>query len=64
MRATTAAAGGLAVAAAPPPWQHGRYARAGYLPTSRRFSMLGKTLAPGQSLPARPHLELGDLDFL
>ncbi len=64
VRATTAAAGGLAVAAAPPPWEHGRYARTGYLPTSRRFSMLGKALAPGQSLPARPHLELGDLDFL
>jgi predicted N-acetyltransferase YhbS len=64
VRDATAAAGGFVVVAAPPPWQRSRYARAGYLPTRRRFSMLGKSLHPDQPVPAHPHLELGDLDFL
>ncbi len=35
--------------------------------TSRRtgrFTLLGKSLQPGQAVPAQPHFELGDLDFL
>jgi predicted N-acetyltransferase YhbS len=47
--------------AAPPPWERGRYAYAGYFPTPKRFTLLGKSL--GHPLPDRPHLELGDLDF-
>jgi len=54
---------GRALVAAPPPWQHRRYLRAGYVPTHRTFTVLGKTLDPSLSLPARPHFELGDLDF-
>jgi hypothetical protein len=50
--------------AAPPPWLRRRYLRAGYLPTHRSFTVLGKTLDPGLPLPAAPHFELGDLDFL
>jgi GNAT superfamily N-acetyltransferase len=49
--------------AAPPPWERSRYLRAGFLPTPRTFTLLGKSL-DGTPLPARPHLELGDLDFL
>jgi GNAT superfamily N-acetyltransferase len=58
------AAGGNALIAAPPPWLRSRYARAGYLPTHRRFTLLGKSLDPGLAVPASPHFELGDLDFL
>jgi GNAT superfamily N-acetyltransferase len=58
-----AAARGVAVLAAPPPAQHGRYLRAGFLPTPKTFTLLGKSL-DGSPLPERPHLELGDLDFL
>ena len=50
--------------AAPPPWLTGRYLRAGYLPTHRRFTVLGKSLDPALPLPGNPHFELGDLDFL
>jgi GNAT superfamily N-acetyltransferase len=64
LRDANAAAGGVAVVAAPPHWQRGRYARAGYIPTTRTFMVLGKPLHPRQALPVRPHLELGDLDFL
>jgi len=49
--------------AAPPPWERRRYALAGYVPTPRTFAVLGKSLHPAQPLPARPHFELGDLDF-
>jgi GNAT superfamily N-acetyltransferase len=59
-----AAARAPALIAAPPPWQRRRYLLAGYVPTPRRFTVLGKALAPGQAVPARPHFELGDLDFL
>ncbi|HUK43874.1 MAG TPA: GNAT family N-acetyltransferase [Gaiellaceae bacterium] len=59
-----AVADGPALLAAPPPGQRGRYLRAGYLPTHRTFTVLGKRLDPAVALPARPHFELGDLDFL
>jgi GNAT superfamily N-acetyltransferase len=55
---------GRALVAAPPPWARGSYLRAGYLPTHRKLTVLGKALDPGLALPARPHFELGDLDFL
>jgi GNAT superfamily N-acetyltransferase len=53
---------GLALVALPPPSEHGRYLRAGFVPTPRTFTLLGKSL-DGTPLPARPRLELGDLDF-
>jgi GNAT superfamily N-acetyltransferase len=59
-----AIAGGPALLAAPPPELQGRYLRAGYVPTHRTFTVLGKPLDPAVALPARPHFELGDLDFL
>jgi GNAT superfamily N-acetyltransferase len=59
-----AAARGPALIAAPPPWQTRRYALAGYMPTPRTFTVLGKALAPSQAVPSRPHFELGDLDFI
>jgi hypothetical protein len=59
--AAAASVGGAALVAAPPPWERGRYLRAGYLPSPKSFTLLGKSL--GGPLPARPHLELGDLDF-
>ena len=58
-----AAARGVAVLAVPPPAQHGRYLRAGFVPTPKTFTLLGKSL-DGSPLPERPHLELGDLDFM
>jgi GNAT superfamily N-acetyltransferase len=64
LAAADALAEGPLILAAPPPWRRRAYALAGYLPSPRSFSLLGKTLDPGQRLPARPHLELGDLDFL
>jgi GNAT superfamily N-acetyltransferase len=57
-----AVSGGPALVAAPPPRARGDYVRAGYLPTTRTFTVLGKSL--GHPLPRRPHFELGDLDFL
>jgi predicted N-acetyltransferase YhbS len=57
----TAAAEGPVMIAAPPPWERGRYARAGYVPTLRTIPLLGRSL--GRPLPERPHFELGDLDF-
>jgi GNAT superfamily N-acetyltransferase len=58
------AARGKIVIAALPPWlQRGR-ASMGYLPTGRKFTLLGKSLHPDQPVPAQPHFELGDLDFL
>jgi len=58
-----AAARGVAVLAIPPPGQRGRYLRAGFLPTPKTFTLLGKSLY-GAPLPERPHIELGDLDFM
>src|SRR5205823_5510979 len=51
-------AGPLAIAA-PPPWQRAQYARAGWVPTPRRFALLGKSLDAALPLPDRPHFELG-----
>ena len=59
-----AATGARIVIAAPPPWQYQRYILGGYVPTHRTFNVLGKALDPAQSIPDRPHFELGDLDFL
>jgi GNAT superfamily N-acetyltransferase len=59
-----AAARGPALIAAPPPWQQRRYGLAGYVPTPRTFTVLGKALVASQAVPAHPHFELGDLDFL
>jgi GNAT superfamily N-acetyltransferase len=61
LRDASSAANGPALIAAPPPWEHRRFARAGYVPTPRTFALLGKSL-DGRRLPARPHFELGDLD--
>jgi len=61
--ATAAQLGGWVLIAAPPPWEHRRYARAGYVPTPRTIELLGKSLDLRRPLPARPHFELGDLDF-
>jgi GNAT superfamily N-acetyltransferase len=57
-------AGSRAIAAAPPPELHRRYLRAGYLPTHKLLTVLGKSLDPALPLPDRPHFDLGDLDFL
>jgi GNAT superfamily N-acetyltransferase len=56
-----AAADGPGLIAAPPPWEHRRYARAGYMPTPRTVALLGKSLG-ARPLPRQPHFELGDLD--
>ena len=58
-----AAARGPVLVAAPPPWEHRSYARAGYVPTPRALALLGKSLDPALPLPGRPHFELGDLDI-
>jgi hypothetical protein len=63
LRALGAAASEAALIAAPPPQDIRRYMLAGYLPTTRTFTVLGKSLDPGQAIPKRPHFELGDLDF-
>jgi GNAT superfamily N-acetyltransferase len=55
---------GAVLLASPPPPRRAAYALAGYLPSPRSFALLGKALVPGQAIPARPHFELGDLDFL
>ena len=64
LRAATAAARQPVLIAVPPPHEHGRYARAGFVPTPRTFTLLGKSLDPGLPVPSRPHFELGDLDFV
>jgi GNAT superfamily N-acetyltransferase len=58
-----AVARGVGVLAIPPPSEHGRYFRAGFIPTPKTFTLLGKSL-DGSPLPEHPHLELGDLDFM
>ncbi len=62
LRETIRAARGRVLAAAPPPSDRASYAAAGFLPTTRRFTVLAKSVG-GQKLVA-PHFELGDLDFL
>jgi GNAT superfamily N-acetyltransferase len=59
-----AAARAPVLIAAPPPWQRSAYLLAGFGPTPRTFTVLGKALADGQAIPPHPHFELGDLDFL
>ena len=63
LHAAAKAADGPVLLAAPPPWEHGTYARAGYVPTPRSLTLLGRSLDPALPLPARPHFELGDLDI-
>jgi len=63
-KAGSVAEGGSLLLAAPPPLRQRAYMLAGYLPSRRRFTVLGKALDPEQPIPARPHFELGDLDFL
>ena len=58
-----AAARGVGVLAIPPPSEHGRYFRAGFFPTPKTFTLLGKSL-DGSPLPDHPQLQLGDLDFM
>ena len=58
-----AAGHGLALVALPPPSEHRRYLRAGFLPTPRTFTLLGKSL-DASPLPLRPHIQFGDLDFV
>ena len=58
------ATSGVAILAAPPPWQQRRYLRAGFLPSPKTFTVLGKALVEGQQVPSQAHFELGDLDFL
>ncbi len=58
-----AAARGVVVLAIPPPLEHGRYLRAGFIPTPKTFTLLGKSL-DGSPLPEHPHIEFGDLDFV
>jgi hypothetical protein len=58
-----AAARGVGVLAIPPPLEHRRYLRAGFIPTPKTFTLLGKSL-DGSPLPEHPHLEFGDLDFV
>ena len=63
LREVAAAGGRRGLAALPPPTETSRYARAGYVRTPRKFTLLGKSLDPAQQLPAKPHFEFGDLDF-
>jgi GNAT superfamily N-acetyltransferase len=58
-----AAARGVGVFAIPPPFDRRRYLRAGFIPTPKTFTLLGKSL-DGSPLPEHPQLELGDLDFM
>jgi hypothetical protein len=58
----TAAADRRVLVAAPPPSETRRYALAGFVPTPRTLTVLGRSL--GRAIPARPQFELGDLDFL
>jgi predicted N-acetyltransferase YhbS len=62
LRDAVRAARGAVVIASPPPWERRRYLVAGFVPTRKTFTLLGKSL-DGSPLPERPHFELGDLDF-
>jgi GNAT superfamily N-acetyltransferase len=63
LREAVAAGSGHGVVAAPPRRDWARYARAGFVPTWKTLTLLGRSL-DGRSLPERPHFQLGDLDFL
>jgi GNAT superfamily N-acetyltransferase len=54
---------GLLDIAIPAPAQRGLYLRAGFVPTPKTFTLLGKSL-DGSPLPERPDVQLGDLDFM
>src|SRR5262245_35853411 len=54
--------GGVATLALAPAGEHGRYARAGFVPTPKAYTLLAKSL-DGSPLPSRLDLQLGDLDF-
>jgi GNAT superfamily N-acetyltransferase len=56
------APGGIAMLALPPSDQHGRYLRAGFVPTPKAYTLLAKSL-DGSPLPRLLDLQLGDLDF-
>lgn len=64
VRDAAAAAGGPVVIASPPRGRRAAYVRAGFVPTHRTFTVLGKSLHASQQVPEAPHFELGDLDFL
>ena len=64
VRSAAAFAGGPVVIAAPPPSAQASYLRAGFVPTPKTLTVLGKSLDPMQPVPEHPHFELGDLDFL
>jgi GNAT superfamily N-acetyltransferase len=64
LRDAASAAGGPLVLAAPPPSERRRYLLGGYVPTPKTFTVVGKSLEASLAVPARPHFELGDLDFL
>jgi GNAT superfamily N-acetyltransferase len=64
LRDAASAAGGPLVLATPPPGERRRYLLGGYLPTPKTFTVVGKSLDGSVPVPARPHFELGDLDFL
>jgi GNAT superfamily N-acetyltransferase len=63
-RDAVSSAGRPMVLAAPPPSERWRYAAAGFAPTPKTFTVVGKSLDPSVAVPDRPHFELGDLDFL
>ena len=54
---------GLLDIAIPQPGQRDRYLLAGFVPTPKTFTLLGKSL-DGSPLPERVDVELGDLDFM
>lgn len=63
LRTVLRAAGTPLVVAAPPPRERTRYLRAGFVPTPKTLTVLGRSL-DGTPLPAAPHFQLGDLDFV
>ncbi|HWE83258.1 MAG TPA: GNAT family N-acetyltransferase [Gaiellaceae bacterium] len=64
IRDAASAGGGPVILAAPPRSERNRYILSGFVPTPKTFTVVGKSLDPRVPLPAAPHFELGDLDFL
>ncbi len=62
LRAALAVAEAPLFLALPPAGRTGDLVRLGFLPTSRRISVLGKQMQPAGRLPRRLLLSLGDLD--